>query len=379
MSADRPYADLVSSLAAKAPSKVRVRFLGGAGKLNSVSMLASRVHKGLAMLDPRSVESEVLLLPRDTFHVRVPFLHQRRWEPFIAGVDIVVVVKSSLFPGFEIAAPRLRALCRRRNILLVSSPADGVEATGSKARDVFSESIADFVIADSAFHRDLMSERRDPSTVFYIPPATRPVTGRSLEIRESVKTVIWENPPHHDPNFKPIRNGDSLADYRAFEARIAAFCRDHGAELRTFGVWRDDQTDEGWEDLLLSADIAIECKSIGRRYTRYQLSKPATKLQNYMALGMPAVCDSLPAYVEVGKPAGVRFADSIEEWEHQLGQLFKSRETRLEMSIAARQAVAPLSVRAIGERYAACFAQMLDRPGRVGATQPDTGRLAHQT
>jgi hypothetical protein len=379
MRAASSYADLVSGLRADAPGRIRVRFIGATGNLNSVSMLAFRVHKGLAMLEPRTVESDVLLLPRDTFNVRVPFLHLRKWQQLVAGVDIVVVVKSSLFPGFDAVAPRLKAACRQRNVVLASSPADGVEATGNESRDAFSESIADFVIADSAYHRDLLAQRRDPATVFYIPPATRPASGRSLEVREAVKTVVWENPPHHDPNFKPVKNGDSLEDYREFESRITAFCESHGAKLQTFGVWRDNQTDVEWEDLLLSADVAIECKSIGRRHTRYQLGKPATKLQNYMALGLPSVCDSLPAYVEVGGPAGVLFADSFEAWERQLGRLFSSRALRAEISVASKQAVAHLSVTAIAERYAASFAQMVERRHRVASVEPGPERLAPQT
>jgi hypothetical protein len=358
------------------PPKIRVRFIGSEGKLNSVAMLADRVHNGLSMLDSSAIESEVVLVPRNTFNVHSPFLHRRRWEQLIAGVDIVVFIKSSVFFGFEAAAPTLRAIADVGNVLLVSSPADGVEANGETSRDLFTQQIADFVIANSQFHHDLIAHRRDPATVFCIPPATRPTSGRSLEVRNEVRTVVWENPPHHDPNFKAVRNGANLEQYQEFEDAIRHFCLDNGVELRTFGVWRDEQRDAEWEDLLLDADIAIECKSIGRRYTQYQLSKPATKIQNYMALGMPVVCDSLPAYQLLGEPAGVLFADSIEEWKEQLGKLFIGRELRLQMSRAALDAVASVSVPAIAREYANCFLQMVNaQPRDLKAGKPAGRRI----
>ena len=343
----------------KGAPPIRVRFIGAEGRLNSVSMLAERVHHGLSLIDA-GVTSEVLLLPPIAFKARLPVLHQKQWEQMIDGVDIAVIVKSSAFFGFDSVAPFLKSLARSRNILLVSSPADGVEAMGEGSRDRFSEEIADFVIADSEYQRALIAAQRDPNTVLYIPPATRPVSGRTLEVRDRVRTVIWENPPHHDPKFKAVKNGETLENYQAFEAHISELCRVNGADLKTFGVWRDVQDDREWEDTLLAADVAIECKSVGRHYTRYQLGKPATKVQNYMALGMPVICDSLPAYREVGGPAGVLFADSFEEWEQQLGKLFASPELRHEMSMAASRALAPLSVQAIAQRYADCFAQMLE-------------------
>jgi glycosyltransferase involved in cell wall biosynthesis len=153
----------------------------------------------------------------------------------------------------------------------------------------------------------------------------------------------------------------SKAEYAKFEATIRGFCEERGADLLTFGYWRDNQDDADWQATLLGADIAIECKALGRRYTEYQLQKPATKLQNYLALGLPVVCDSVPSYIEIGEKASVLFADSIEAWQESLSRLFESRELRAKMSASGRKAVESHGIAANSRNHVTCFEEMLAR------------------
>jgi hypothetical protein len=339
---------------------VRVRFVGARGRYNSVATQAVRIHEGLCALNDPAVSSDLLLLPRGGLTSRFPGWRAIKtpWSRLAGGVDILVLVKPSLFWELEPNARSLRAWCDRRGVVLVSAPADGAAGESRDKPDVFSNEIADFVFTISRPQYDELVTHRDPATVFHVASATRPSLCAAIEVRDFVRTVVWENPPHHDPYFDPSRHEISRESYREVERTISELCEANGAVLLTVSSWRDDRSDAEWERMLLSADIAIECKSLERQYTPYQLNKPPVKLQNYLALGLPTVCDSLPSHLEVGRPAGVLFADTLDEWKQKLGRLFESKDLREDMSRRARQTVAPLSIESVCRHYVACFRQM---------------------
>ena len=356
------------SNAASTVRPVRVRFIGMEGGFNSVATHGHRVSRGINQLGLPGIVSETVLVPRTTFAKYIPFWfsQQNTWRELTDGTDIIVLVKASTFDRFDRAARAFKAFCGRRNVILASSPADGPGANAGDVRDIFSEQIADCVFTASGAQYEYLCRHRDPATVFNSGVATRPLMDAAVTTRDRVATVVWENPTHHDPNFNPSRVAFSRDEYAAFEEMIRDFCEQRGASLLTFGYWRDSQDDEEWQATLLSADIAIECKALGRRYTSYQLQKPATKLQNYLALGLPVVCDSVPSYVEVAKDGGVLFADSVEEWKSNLERLFDSPELRAELSEAGRRAVASHSIAAVASDHVNRFKHLLERSAAAG-------------
>jgi len=364
-----------------ASSAVRVRFVGARGGYNSVATQAVRIHEGMRSLDDPSVASELLLLPRGGMTSRFPGWRAIKtpWSRLTRDVDIVVVVKPSLFWQLDRSAASLKGWCARKGVILVSAPADGAAGESRSRPDVFTNEIADYVLTISGQQYDEIVTHRDASTVFPVASATRPSLGAAIGVRERVRTVVWENPPHHDPNFNPAIHGIDGDTYVTFERKISALCEANGAVLMTLSSWRDDRSDREWEELLLGADIAIECKSLDRCYAPNQLAKPPIKLQNYLALGLPTVCDSLPSHVDTGREAGVLFADTLEQWEQQLLRLFESAVLRSEMSRSARKAVAHLSVESVCRQYLECFNAMLGRSRTRTATTGERARTLSQS
>ncbi|HWC30105.1 MAG TPA: hypothetical protein VG845_08500, partial [Dehalococcoidia bacterium] len=233
----------VDSPATQRAAQIRVRFIGAEGNFNSVATHGHRINTGINGLGDPHVTSEIVELPRDAFDTRLPHWLRRNtaWLPLVEDIDVLVVVKSSVFDRFESGAAGLRALCKERGIILVSSPADGPGANAGDTRDRFSEEIADYVLTASREQYEYLCEHRDSATVFHLGVATRPPRDESLPVRERVRTVVGENPTHYDPNFNATRVGMSKAEYAGFETQIRAFCEERGAELLAFGYWRDNQ------------------------------------------------------------------------------------------------------------------------------------------
>ena len=118
---------------------------------------------------------------------------------------------------------------------------------------------------------------------------------------------------------------------------------------------------------MLDADIAIECKALGSQYIDYQSQKPAVKVLNYMSLGLPVVCDSLPAYRDLGEEGKeLLFADTLEEWRSQLTRLLDDLDLRVRLGEAARKAAEPYSIDRVCERYMDFFERITSGPA-VGA------------
>jgi glycosyltransferase involved in cell wall biosynthesis len=147
--------------------------------------------------------------------------------------------------------------------------------------------------------------------------------------------------------------------YQELEDAVQALLAKHGAELVFIDAWRETQSYEEWEAMMLGSDIAMECKSLGS-YVDYQSQKPAVKVLNYMSLGLPVVCDSLPAYRDLGEnEKELLFADTLEEWLRQLGRLLGDEGLRGRLGEAARRAAEPWSIDNVVRRYMELFESMV--------------------
>ena len=343
---------------------MQVRFIGAQGQYQSIETQAVRIHKSLGRWGQGRASSDLLLLPQDFFQRRglLRRLPRGAMAEIVEGAEILVVVKSSLFRGLVEAGPCLRDLCHARGVPLVSNPCDGPGADGGDTRDVFSEEIADYIFALSRLQREAIIEKRPADDVLFVGHASRLETSNRIAPRPAVRKVIWENPVHHNPRFDPRKVGMTREEYQELEDMLKALLGSRGAELVFIDAWRETQTYEEWERMMLDSDIAVECKALGGQYVDYQAQKPAVKVLNYMSLGLPVVCDSLGAYKDLGKDGEeLLFADTLEDWKKQVGRLLDDPQLRLRLGEAGRKAAAPFSIENITKRYVECFETILKR------------------
>jgi hypothetical protein len=243
-------------------------------------------------------------------------------ERLLEGTDILLVVKSSLFRDFVKSAVKLKEMCRRRGVGLLSNPCDGPGADTGDTADPFTEEIADYALAVSRLQAEAIARKRPADEVLLVGHASRLETSN----------------------------------------RLAPVLKEHGAELVFIDAWRETQSYEEWERMMLDADIAIECKSLGGQYVDYQSQKPAVKVLNYMSLGLPVLCDSLPAYRELGEDGKeLLFADTLDTWRAQLLRLLTDDALRFRLGEAARKAAQPYSIEGITGRYMDFFERILAR------------------
>lgn len=350
---------------------IPVRFLGAEGGYQSVETQAIRIQKSLELHCADRVESTLTLLPQDAFRRRGLFRRppRRELEACLDGTRILVVVKSSLFRGFLDVADLLRDLCRHKGVILVSNPCDGPGADAGDTTDVFSERIADYVFSLSRIQHEAVAATKARDRVLFVGHASRLETANRLVPRETVRKVIWENPIHHNPHYDPRKVGMPRERYQELEDALEALLSARGASLVFIDAWRETQTYEEWERSMLDADIAMECKVLGNRYIDYQAQKPAVKVLNYMSLGLPVVCDSLPAYRDLGGDGEeLLFADTLDDWERQMTRLLDDRDLRARLGDAARKAAEAFSIENIARRYAGFFEQMAAGEPSVGGT-----------
>lgn len=343
---------------------IQVRFVGADGRFQSIETQAVRIHKGLADFAADRVQSRLSLLPRDYFLPGglLRKLPLRAMGALLDDVEILVVVKSSLFREFLRAAVRLKDLCRERGVYLVSNPCDGPGADGGDTADAFSEKIADYVLAVSRRQAEALAARRPAEQVLLVGHASRIETTKRLVPRPAVKRVIWENPIHHDPRFDARKVGMPRERFQELEDMIRTVLASRGAELVFIEAWRETQTYEEWERIMLDSDIAIECKALQGQYVDYQSQKPAVKVLNYMSLGLPVICDPLPAYRDLGEQdKELLFADTLAGWMDQLTRLLDDHELRVRLGAGAHKAAEPYGIEKICGRYAGFFAAMLAR------------------
>ena len=340
---------------------IRVRFIGAQGSFQSIETQAVRIHTSLAKLEKDRIQSQLTLLPQDAFTRKGLFRKapRRQLEAAADGVDVLVVVKSSLFRDFLPVAPLLKEACRARGAVLVSNPCDGPGADGGDTDDVFSEQIADYVFAVSRLQAEAIAKKRRPEEVLLVAHASRLESTASLEYRDPVRKVIWENAIHRNPRYDARKVGMPREKYQELEDNLRSILEARGAEIVFIDAWRETQTYEEWERMMLDSDVAIECKALGQQYVDYQSQKPAVKVLNYMALGLPVICDSLPAYRELGADGQeLLFADTIEQWRSQLLRLLDDAALRARLGKAARTAAEPYSIAGICRRYAEFFERM---------------------
>jgi hypothetical protein len=343
---------------------IHVHFIGADGKFQSIETQAIRIHRSLERLGGSRVRSRLSLLPQDFFGprglLRRPPL--RAMEQLLDQVDILLVVKSSLFGDFIKSAPLLKEACRRRRVLLLSNPCDGPGADTGDTADIFTEKIADYALAVSRMQAEAIARTRPAAEVLLVAHASRLETRNHVTVRPAVRKVIWENAIHRNPRYDPRKVGMPRERYQELEDMIRGILQQHGAELVFIDAWRETQSYEEWERMMLDADIAIECKSLGSEYVDYQSQKPAVKVLNYMSLGLPVLCDSLPAYRELGEhDRELLFADTLEDWRSQLLRLLTDESLRRRLGDAARKAAEPFSIDNITARYMGFFESILAR------------------
>lgn len=349
---------------------IDVRFVGADGKFQSIETQAVRIHQSLERFGGDSVRSRLTLLPQDAFQRRgiLRRLPRKALEGLIQETRILVVVKSSLFRDFLEAAPVLKKLCLERGVLLLSNPCDGPGADGGDTSDVFSEEIADYVLAVSRLQKEALAARRPADEVLLVEHASRLETARRVHARPVVRKVIWENPVHHNPRYDARKAGMPREKYQELEDLLQEILRSRGAELLFIDAWRETQTYEEWERMMLEADIGIECKALGSQYVDYQSQKPAVKVLNYMSLGLPVICDSLPAYRDLGESErDLLFADTLDEWRAQLTRLLDDPQLRARLGESAHRTAARWSIENVSKRYLEFFKAIVAKPAAGAA------------
>ena len=347
------------------PQRIHVRFVGAEGGYQSIETQAVRIHKSLERWGGDRVESHLSLLPQDFFKRHGLFRQAplRDMQGLIEGMQIIIVVKSSLFRGLLEVAQRFKEMCRQRGALLASNPCDGPGADTGDTSDVFSEETADYVLAVSRLQKEALSLSRPADEVLLVGHASRLETSNRLEHRKTVKKVIWENPIHHNPHFDPRKVGMPRKKYEEFEDALKKLLANRGVQLTFIDAWRETQSYEEWEKMMLDSDIAIELKALGNQYVDYQAQKPAVKVLNYMALGLPVICDPLPAYRDLGEDEKeLLFADSLEGWEQKLTRLIDDFGLRARLGEAARKAAERYSIENVTRRYMDFFGIMVEKP-----------------
>jgi hypothetical protein len=351
-----------------------VRFIGAEGQYQSIETQAVRIHRSIERWGSGRMQSRLSLLPQDFFQRggilrRLP---RRRIEALVEGMDVVVVVKSSLFRGIIESAPLLESICRARGAVLVSNPCDGPGADSGDTRDVFSEKIAGYAVAVSRLQAEAISATRPAEQVFLAGHASRLETANRLVPRDVVRRLIWENPIHHNPRYDPRKVGMPRERYQELEDLLRSVLVARGAELVFIDAWRETQPYEEWERMMLASDIAVECKAMGASYVDYQAQKPAVKVLNYMSLGLPVVCDSLPAYRELGEDGKeLLFANTLEEWTSQVTRLLDDASLRRTLGEAAHEAARPFGIEAVARRYMDFFERIKGKAPRDTAGRGD--------
>lgn len=343
---------------------IHVRFVGAEGKYQSIETQAVRIHAHLERAASGRVKSQLSLLPQD-FFVRKGLLRRvpvREMEALLEGVDVLVVVKSSLFRDFLRVAPQWKESCRKRGVVLASNPCDGPGADGGDTSDLFTEQVADYALAVSRMQAEAIALKRPKEEVLLVAHASRLESGNCVEYRDSVQQVIWENAIHHNPRYDARKVGMPREKYQELEDMLQGVLAKRGARLVFIEAWRETQSYPEWERMMLESDIGIECKALGSQYVDYQSQKPAVKVLNYMSLGLPVLCDSLPAYRELGENGKqLVFADTVDEWRSQLTRLLDDKGLRQRLGQAAKKAAEPFSIDNICRRYADFFEAMVRR------------------
>lgn len=338
---------------------LRVRFLAADMPLPAVQTQAIRLSRALDLHGGPGIDSRLTLVPCSPFRSRFVW----DLEALAKDCDVMIVVKSQLIPGFDAVVQDLGAVLHDNDVVLVSHPCDGYDEQLGAASDLFTTSIANFALAVSRRQAGDLATVCGESSVHYIGHASRlDREAPPRTPRPAVRTVLWENPVHYNPGMDDTYDPGR---HRELEALIRAICRARGADLHIAAAWYPPPTDEEWMQMAASADVAVECKALDRSHTPAQLQKPAVKVLNYMAMGLPVICDSLPAYRELDEAGDfLLFADSLEEWRSRLELLFDDPGVRADLGAKARVAARSHTIESVAGRLAAAVHAMTSSRSR---------------
>ena len=275
----------------------------------------------------------------------------------LLGYDIVVIVKH-----FDIASPGLLRSFRARGIRLVYSIVDNPAGCLRSYLDEpwFLASI-DGLILSSPLQADEL-DSVDPIRSAIPPPVIGQRHKEAYAARGPVR-VVWEgmvenlgfmervNPIVHQVA-RDSRKQLELIYYSNVPRRA-----DRGVQYVPWKLSR-------WEQRLVGADVAIVIKP---PEDPIQRRKPPTKVQNYMAAGLPVVCTPSEAdrlVVEDGRTGF--FAHSEDEWYHRLRALVEDAGLRERVGRAARESVlATANLERVAALHVNLFGAVLARPLRL--------------
>jgi len=264
-------------------------------------------------------------------------------EDLIGNPDYLIVVKPTLIKNFPSFRKELINYCRENDIITISNPVDG---SMEYPVDIFSIFYSDYVISISKEQYKYVSTWRKEKNIIFVGNAPRKNLGVQIRYRDVPRKVIWENPVHYRPTFP-----DELKEpYKRLENLLEKECLKRECE---FEPWLSYGTEvDKWTKKMLSADIAIECKALRENYSIQQRLKPPTKVQNYMSVGLPVICDPIPSYKNLGKNGEhLLLADKISRWKENIQVLLENENMRKEIGRAARKKVLNYTIKDVVEKY----------------------------
>lgn len=348
------------------PAAINVTFLAPGIRLPSIETQAVRLHAALAEYQAQRTVPRIVQLP--PFCAADDLL--RRAVEILPDTDVLVVVKHHLFGCFGSISRDLMQAAREHGVIVVSHPCDGIEAGTTSGISPFTAEQADAVLALSTTQCRVLQQNRVARDVYQLGHASRledDIPRRP--VRERVENIVWENPVHHNP--VEAKDPERIKPYQALEELVRESCDRRGARLTIVNAWHPPQAYNTWLETLRGADVAIECKALNRCHTPSQLQKPAVKVVNYLSLGLPVVCDSLPAYEELGRDGEqLLFANTLEEWGSQLNRLFEERSLRERLSRSGYEVARSFRIENISQQLVSILQTLVnDHPARGAERQ----------
>lgn len=273
--------------------------------------------------------------------------------------DVLVIVKS-----FDFASPALLHGLAANGVRLVYSIVDNPEGCARSYLDEpwFLESMDALILSNPLQAEDV---RALDSIQVTIPP---PVIGRRHKEDYAARgpiTILWEG---WAPNLgfmervNPIvrrvaRDSETpiqLVYYSNLPPRADGIIR--------YVPWKLSR----WEERLIGADVAIVIKPPDDPIQR---RKPPTKVQNYMAAGLPVVCTPSEAdKLVIADGRTGFFAHSEDEWYQRLRALVEDVNLRERVGRAARESVLrTANIERVAALHLDLFRAVRARPARPPA------------
>jgi hypothetical protein len=268
--------------------------------------------------------------------------------------DIVVIVKS-----FDFATPDLLRILTERGIRLIYSIVDNPAGSIRSYRDEpwFLESMDGLILSSPLQVEDVSGV--DAARAAIPPPVIARLHKDDYAARGPI-TIIWEG---------WVENLGFMEPVNAIVRRVAQDCN-QPVELfyysnlprRSDGIvqyapWELSK----WEERLVGADVAIVVKPPADPIQR---RKPPTKVQNFMAAGLPVVCTPSAADRDVIDDGRTGFfAHSEQDWYDRLRALVEDAPLRERVGRAARESVlATANLERVADLHVDLFRAVLARP-----------------